>query len=160
VLNAVVVIGILIMFACLVYKDITECKLPNWQILVLAMLSLLFSILSELTIEQMDCSAWLINHATALLPVSGFYLAVYVASRGELIGLGDVKLGVPIAILLSSWQEALLTLILANVLAMIIIVPLMITKKISVNKKVPFGPFLITACLLIFFGMKFFVNFF
>lgn len=159
VISAIVGVGILFVFICLIYCDIRYKKLPNIFMIALIVLSLIFTILTEMVIEQKSYSIILSSHFLALLPVTGLYLIIYVVSRGRLVGLGDVKLGIPIAILLP-WQGAIVVLVLANLMAFAVIIPLLITKKIKSNTKIPFGPFLIVACLLTFLGMKFFVNLF
>lgn len=159
VLSGAVALGILTCFGLLIYYDVRSQKLPNWLVIILTVLSLVFLILTEIVIEQKNYSVVMIEHALALIPVFGVYLMIHLFSKGKLVGFGDVKLGIPIAILLP-WQGALATLILANVLALLVFIPILITKKAKLNTKIPFGPFLIAACLLVFFGMKFFVNFF
>ncbi|MDL2328005.1 prepilin peptidase [Ruminococcaceae bacterium OttesenSCG-928-A11] len=159
ILSSIVGISILVVFICLAFYDIRYQRLPNVLIIVQIILCIVFTYMIEVIIEQKDCSVVLITHILALLPVSGVYLLLYVLSKGKMIGFGDVKLGVPIAILLS-WQGALITLGLANILALIVYAPLLLTKKIKLNTKISFGPFLIISCLLTFFAMKFFVNFF
>jgi leader peptidase (prepilin peptidase)/N-methyltransferase len=41
------------------------------------------------------------------------------------------------------WQKALLTLMLANLIGFLVVVPGMLSKKLTRTSKVPFGPFLI-----------------
>lgn len=81
----------------------------------------------------------------ALLVLPGFYGLLYVVSKGQWIGLGDVKLLVPLAMMLASWPLALLVLFLANVLGCLWILPGMLAKKITRTSRIPFGPFLILA---------------
>lgn len=159
ILSGVIGVGILVVFSFLIYSDIRYQKLPNISIIVQITLCLLFMILTEIVIEQKSYAVVLIEHLFALFPISGFYLVVYILSKGKLVGLGDIKLGIPIAILLT-WQEALITLVLANFIALIVYAPLLITKKYNMNTKISFGQFLIFACLLVFAAVKFFVNFF
>lgn len=158
-LSGAVGLAILGVFVCLGYYDIRYQKLPNSLIVLATILVAVFSFLTEIIIEQKSYSTVIIEHILALFPITGFYLIVYVASKGRLIGLGDVKLGIPIGLLLS-WRGALLTMLLANMLAFLILLPCLITKKIKSNTKIPFGPFLIVSGILVFFTMKFFVDFF
>jgi leader peptidase (prepilin peptidase)/N-methyltransferase len=159
VISGIVGAGILTCFGGLIYHDIKRQKLPNYLIIILATLSLVFLILTEVIIEQKSYSILIIDHLLALIPITILYLIVHLASKGKLVGLGDVKLGIPIAILLP-WQGALAVLVLANIAALIVIIPLLATKKIKPQAKIPLGPFLIAATVFTFFVMKFFVNFF
>lgn len=81
----------------------------------------------------------------SLLVLPGFYGLLYVISKGQWIGFGDVKLLVPLALLLASWPHALLVLFLANVLGCLWILPGMLAKKVTRTTRIPFGPFLILA---------------
>lgn len=88
------------------------------------------------------------NSVLALLALPGFYGMLYVVSKGQWIGFGDVKLLIPLAIMLPGWPEALLVLFLANVLGCLWILPGITAKKISRSTRIPFGPFLIIAWLI------------
>lgn len=83
-----------------------------------------------------------IEFVLALVPIAGFYYVLHVISRGEWVGFGDVKLGIFMGLALG-WPLALVTLIIANLLACIVTIPGLLTKKLSRTSKVPFGPFLI-----------------
>jgi leader peptidase (prepilin peptidase)/N-methyltransferase len=89
--------------------------------------------------------------ALALLALPGLYWLMYMVSAGKWIGLGDVKLLVPLAIMLADWRQAILMLFLANLFGCIWIIPGMLSGKLSRTARVPFGPFLILAwvvCML------------
>lgn len=90
-----------------------------------------------------------------LLVLPGFYGLLYVASRGAWIGLGDVKLLVPFALMLPGWEHGILLIFLANLIGCLAIVPGMLTKKLTRTTRVPFGPFLILAFVITFlFGQR------
>lgn len=90
-----------------------------------------------------------------LLVLPGFYGLLYVLSRGKWIGLGDVKLLVPFALILPSWEYGVLLIFLANLIGCIVLLPGMATKRITRSARVPFGPFLIAAFILsVLFGQK------
>jgi leader peptidase (prepilin peptidase) / N-methyltransferase len=77
--------------------------------------------------------------------LSGLYYGLYIASRGRWIGLGDIKLGLVLALGLGQWPFAFLTLFLANVIGCIIVLPGLMVGKLSRTSHVPFGPMLILA---------------
>jgi len=105
-----------------------------------------------------DTEHWL-GLAAAMLPIAGVYGLIYLITRGRAIGLGDVKLGVVIGFLLP-WSAATIVLFAANILAMITIVIMSIAettgkkKKFKLITKIPFGPFLIIATILVFLLSK------
>lgn len=84
----------------------------------------------------------------AVLP--GFYGLLYVLSRGTWIGFGDVKLLVPFAFMLPSWEYGVLLVFLANLIGCLVLLPLMVTKRVGRMTRVPFGPFLILAFVITF----------
>lgn len=80
-----------------------------------------------------------------LLLLSGLYLLF---SLFGWVGVGDGILGFGLALFLSRWELAFLTLFLANVLGCFMMIPLMITKRIGRHARVPFGPFLMVATFI------------
>lgn len=84
----------------------------------------------------------------AVLP--GFYGLLYVLSRGTWIGFGDVKLLIPFAFMLPSWEYGVLLVFLANLIGCLVLLPLMVTKRVGRMTRVPFGPFLILAFVITF----------
>lgn len=79
-----------------------------------------------------------------LLPIAGVYWFIHIFSKGRMVGLGDVKLGIFIGLSLG-WPGALVTLFLANVLGALYSLPLMARGKLKRDSRIPFGPFLIVA---------------
>jgi prepilin signal peptidase PulO-like enzyme (type II secretory pathway) len=149
----VVVAGLMFL---LVY-DARYRLLPNRVLYpVLAVLAI-FWMVSSVTSEQNICSIML-NLGLAMLPIAGVYGLIFLVSRGRLVGFGDVKLGVVIGFLLP-WWGGVMVLGLANVLALLIALPLILTKKTKLNARLPFAPFLILATFLVFFVVKLFVDF-
>jgi prepilin signal peptidase PulO-like enzyme (type II secretory pathway) len=79
----------------------------------------------------------------SLVILPGFYGLLYVVSKGNWIGFGDIKMLVPMALVVASWQNSFLLLFLANFIGCLIILPAMLSKKMARGAHVPFGPFLI-----------------
>lgn len=81
--------------------------------------------------------------------LSGLYFLLYVYSRyknGEdrtWVGFGDVKLNLALGLFLGSWQLAFLTVFLANLIGVLVILPALLTKKLTMKTQIPFGPLLI-----------------
>lgn len=98
--------------------------------------------------QQQFALSQLFNTLYACLILSGLYYVIYVASRHQWVGFGDVKLGLALALLLADWQLALLALFLANVIGTLLIAPLMLSGRIKRHAHIPFGPLLIAGWAL------------
>jgi leader peptidase (prepilin peptidase)/N-methyltransferase len=88
-----------------------------------------------------------INCALAVGVLSGLYWLLWILSKGQWIGFGDVKLGLALALLLGDWKLACLTLFAANLIGCIIVIPGMLMGKIHRHTRVPFGPLLIAGAI-------------
>lgn len=80
--------------------------------------------------------------------LSGLYYVIYVFSKRQWVGFGDVKLGLALALLLANWQLAVLTLFLANLFGTIIFMPALVLGKMKRQTRIPFGPLLISGWLV------------
>lgn len=91
----------------------------------------------------------------ACVVLSGLYYAVYIVSRQQWVGFGDVKLGLALALLLADWQLAVLALFLANLVGTLIFLPALLGGKVKSKAHIPFGPLLITGWFISgLFGAK------
>jgi leader peptidase (prepilin peptidase)/N-methyltransferase len=81
--------------------------------------------------------------AGSIAILSGLYLVLWWASKGQWVGFGDVKLGLALGLLLADWRFAFLTLFLANFIGSLVVLPGLLTKKLTRTTQVPFGPLLI-----------------
>lgn len=96
----------------------------------------------------------------ALMPVSGFYLLLWLIgekSGKPLVGLGDVKLGVVFALLMN-WPGTLTVLMLANIVGSVVVIILMAAGRVKMGTKVSFGPFLMAAFITVFLSGVTFEN--
>lgn len=145
-LAAGVVMGILFVY------DVKWFLLPDKANLALVTLG---AITLGITAAQSgDVFATILSALGAVGILSGIYGVLYLASGGKWIGLGDVKLGVGLALLLVDWQLALIALFFANFVGCLIVIPLLATGKLKRQSHVPFGPLLIIGMILAqFFGM-------
>ena len=129
--------GLIILFA----YDARWFLLPNkimFPVIGVASLSAVLHIVNSTSLIESAVSI-----AAGIGILSGLYLVLYLLSRGAWIGFGDIKLGLALALLLADWRLSLLTLFLANLIGSLVILPALITKKITRSTRVPFGPFLI-----------------
>jgi leader peptidase (prepilin peptidase)/N-methyltransferase len=82
-----------------------------------------------------------------LILVSGFFGFLYLASRGSWIGLGDVKLGLFLGLLLG-WKMSLVMLMLAYVGGALVGVVLILLRRKTMKSALPFGTFLTASSLV------------
>lgn len=102
-----------------------------------------------------DPALALLSTAIACTILSGLYFVLFIISKGAWIGFGDIKLGIVLALLVADWQLAFLTLFLANLIGCALVIPGLLSKKLSQGSRVPFGPMLITACFVVMlFGQE------
>ncbi|OGY63098.1 MAG: hypothetical protein A2745_01620 [Candidatus Harrisonbacteria bacterium RIFCSPHIGHO2_01_FULL_44_13] len=94
---------------------------------------------------------WL-NHLFAAFLAAAIFGAIIFLSRGRGMGMGDLKLGTALGLLLG-WPDILLALILAFVIGGIFGAALILTRKKTMKSSIPFGPFIVAGVFLaIFFG--------
>lgn len=148
VLFAIWLIIVVFMTALLVY-DARWRLLPNKLLWPLVGVAATFAVLCNIGVHHLGLVDFLIQIGLAMIPVAGIYGLLYLMSRGKWIGLGDVKFGLVVGLLVN-WLGAVLVLAGANILGTLMMMPLIIRRKLTMNSKIPFGPFLILATFLIF----------
>lgn len=143
-------VAVVALVILLVY-DLKWFLLPDRVVFPLIAVSAIYA---SLTVAQADdIGSALFTTAGAIFVLSGIYYGLWLISKGRWIGFGDVKLGIALGLLTGSWQLALLALFLANFIGTLIVLPALLTKKMSRSTQVPFGPLLILgAVLTIWFG--------
>lgn len=82
-----------------------------------------------------------------VLAMAGVYWALYTYSKGKWVGYGDVKLAIFMGAVLG-WQKTLLVFMLANVIGLLVILPGLMSRKLTPKSHVPFGPFMIVAFVI------------
>jgi prepilin signal peptidase PulO-like enzyme (type II secretory pathway) len=140
-------IGLVGLTFLLIY-DARHYLLPDVVVLPLIALGIGMFVLRML-IEGTSTAHWVVGAILGLLPVSGVYGLLYLYSKGEWVGFGDVKLGIFMGLVLG-WQGALLALVMSNFIGLLFVLPGMVQGKSSRKTQVPFGPFLIIATFIVF----------
>ena len=88
------------------------------------------------------------------LGTAGFFLAIYLFSKGKAMGFGDVKLALFMGLFLS-WPNILVAMSVAFGTGAIVGLVLIFLKRKTMRSEVPFGPFLILGTFTAFFwGVK------
>jgi len=139
----------LVCFAILFIYDLRHYLLPDKIMLLLLVLSVGIFVL-RMWLQNADIISGAQEALLAMIPVTGVYGSLYLISKGRWIGLGDVKLGVIIGLLVG-WQGALAVLLLSNLLGTAYLLPGMALGKVKRTQHIPFGPFLIVATYIVFF---------
>lgn len=135
-------VGLVILFA----YDAKWFLLPDkitWTVVALGVVTVGLTML-----YSGDPIVTLFNAAGAVGALSGLYLVLYLVSKGQWIGFGDIKLGLGLGLLLVDWQLGLLALFLANVIGCLVVIPFMIAGKVGRTSQVPFGPLLILGAII------------
>jgi len=145
--NFILWLVMLVGFMALVIYDLRWLTLPNRIVYPLVVAAAAVSIMN-LTIFHGGVNG-LEKLVFALLIASGFFYLIFQISKGNWIGGGDVKLGFLLGLLLPTPALAFLTLFTASLLGTVVILPGLASKKLTKSTHIPFGPFLITAAVIV-----------
>lgn len=131
--------------------DIKWMLLPDKLTYSAAIFSFMISVIISVFIQDISFYGWLGDVFFSLLISSGLFWILFLISSGTWIGGGDVKLGISIGLLLSSFEKSFMMLFVASLLGTLFSVPLLIKKGERARKTtIPFGPFLMLSCWMIF----------
>lgn len=139
-------VGLAILFA----YDLKWFLLPN--VVMFGVIELGAASALLVLLQTSDMLGTLASILTSIFILSGVYLLIYIASKGQWIGFGDIKLGLALALLLADWRLAFLALFAANLIGCLIVIPGMLAGKITRTTRIPFGPLLIVGMLVSFFA--------
>lgn len=141
------VIGFMVLF---VY-DLRWMILPNRVIYPMIVLGIMYVLITCLILRTTEP---LMQAIYGILVSSGLFYGLFQISRGRWIGGGDVKLGIVIGLIIGGATQALLVLFLGSLLGSLVSIPLLMS-GVGRKKKIPFGPFLIAATIIVFlFGFS------
>ena len=126
--------------------DIKWMLLPDkivFPLIATALLSLIGQFILGRPINNIYGIIW------AVIIDGGIFWLIFQFSKGKWIGGGDVKLGFLLGLIVGKPEYAFLTLFIASVIATLFSLPLLMLKKLKKTSKIPFGPFLIAACMIV-----------
>ncbi len=84
--------------------------------------------------------------------LSSLLLALYLVTGGRGMGLGDVKLAIPIGLLLG-FEKGLVWIMTTFIVGGIFATVLLLFKRVNLKTKIAFGPFMLIAFwMIVFFG--------
>lgn len=143
----VIWLAILIGLIALAVYDSKWQLLPNRIIYPLSAVAALYAII-HIVANPRPLTA-LVDTILSVLIGGGIFYVLFQVSGGKWIGGGDVKLGWLLGLIAGTAGRSLLLLFLAAILGTLFSLPLLMTKRLSKNSKIPFGPFLIVAIVVV-----------
>lgn len=143
-----VLVGLVALF---VY-DLKWMELPNriiFPLIGLVIVQIIFIAILNSSIEPLKLGLF------GFGAIGGVFYLLFAISNGKWIGGGDVKLGFLIGILLADPAKSVGVIFLASLLGTITLVPIILLGRYKSHMKLPFGPYLITATVvMMLFGDK------
>lgn len=150
----VIWLAILIVLITLFIYDLRYMLLPDKLTLTLFVLTL--AQLIGLLIFSGGDKSIIVDALLGVLALGGFFYVLFQVSKGRWIGGGDVKLGAGLGVLAGDLPNALMVLFFASAIGTVVSAVLLITNKASKKSQVPFGPFLVSAAIVVrLFGQTF-----
>lgn len=141
-------LGLLVSFMALLVYDIRWMILPDKLVLITTLGSALLAFLRFMDRPTMQN---FLNPLWGVLCIAGLFYVLFQVSKGKWIGGGDVKLGVSLGLLVGGPSNALLTIFVASMLGSLAGLPMLLRNRKAMQARIPFGPFLIIATILVFF---------
>jgi prepilin signal peptidase PulO-like enzyme (type II secretory pathway) len=134
-------------FAALIIYDVRWTVLPDritYPLLSLAIVQAFLKVIYNTDhIGRFAVGFW------GLVVGGGIFYLIFQLSDGRWIGGGDVKLGAMLGLITGGPIKAMLVLFMAALIGSGYSLPLLAAKKIKRDSQVPFGPFLIIACIIV-----------
>jgi prepilin signal peptidase PulO-like enzyme (type II secretory pathway) len=142
----IVWLAFVVMFVALTLYDLKWFLLPDKIVYPLILLAALEVIV--VAVANKDAGG-LLNAALGGIIISGIFYALFQLSGGAWIGGGDVKLAVVLGLLAATPLKALLVMFLSSVIGTICSIPILLKGKKGLQAKVPYGPFLLAATVVV-----------
>lgn len=137
----------LVGFMALVVYDLRWMLLPDR--LVLPLIGLAIAQVVLLSVLQQS-PGLLLEAFWGLLFLAGLFYALYQFPGRQLIGGGDVRLAVCLGLLVGGPLSAILLLFLSSIIGTLFSLPLLASGRKALSQKVPYGPFLIIATVIVY----------
>lgn len=139
-------------FMILIVYDLRWMLLPNNIVYPLVGVALV-GLVAQVVLRS-DASL-LLDALWGVVCLFGLFWVLFQVSGGRWIGGGDVKLALALGIIVGGPANALLVVFISSLIGVIVTVPLIIQRKKNYSSRVPFGPFLMVACMVVFlFGQQ------
>lgn len=132
--------------------DLKHFIIPDNIIYLAVAIAFLFNILNSYFVTHN--SYFIANSLGAAFSAALFFLLIVLVSKGQWMGIGDIKLAFFMGLFLG-FPNVLLALFSAFFLGAIIGIGLVISRKRTLKSEIPFGPFLVTGTFLaLFWGSR------
>lgn len=137
------IVGVLLLVVLI--ADLKYYIIPDLAVVLLTIVTLLyrFTLVSLGVMQYRDLGFAVIG----MLVLVAFFYSLWYFTKGKGFGFGDVKLAVPLALILG-WQKTLVGIFLAFVIGAAVGVALILANKRKLGQVIPFGPFLILGTVL------------
>ena len=150
-LSSIVFLSILsLTFIMIFFIDLENFIIPdglNFSIMALGLLKNFIPNLNTSLIHEINQS--IIGGIVGYLSIWLIIFLYKTFKKIDGMGLGDAKLMAGIG-LLFGWQSIPFVLFVSSILGLIFVVPSLIKKQKTMRTEIPFGPFIIVACLIYF----------
>lgn len=140
-------LAMLVILVALFVYDVRWLLLPDKLTYPLIVIGLAMGLLSLAFGQHLSVIQTLLELLYGAASIGGFYALLFIVSKGKWVGLGDAKLGLALGLALG-WQLGILTLVLANLLGTLVVLPGLLSKRLTRTSKIAFGPFLIIAFII------------
>ncbi len=137
----------IVLFMALIVYDM------RWMILPDKLVAILVFVIATQTLATAIITGNIGVIVTAFWGVictAGLFYALFWVSDGKWIGGGDVKMAVGLGILIGGPLPAVMMLFLASLGGTFVAIPLLARGKAARDTKLPFGPFLIVATMVVY----------
>jgi prepilin signal peptidase PulO-like enzyme (type II secretory pathway) len=152
------------MLLLIAYIDILLNIIPDELNLALGAVGIIVTILAAQSLGAMNLSflapysiifglqsnVWM-SHLIGALFGGAFFGGLVAITRGRGMGIGDIKLAVPLG-LLFGWPDILVITMLAFIIGGILGLALISSHKKSMKSTLPFGPFIVLGTAIVFFA--------
>ncbi|MDP4007178.1 MAG: prepilin peptidase [bacterium] len=146
------------LLAVFVY-DLKHYLIPDKILYPAISLVLLWQVLLQFQVVENLLSVSFWEALLSGLGATGFFLAIYLLSKGRAMGFGDVKLALFMGLFLG-FPNILVALAFAFGAGALVGLVLIALKRKTMRSEVPFGPFLVLGTLVVLFWGETLVNFY
>lgn len=144
----------LTILSALFWYDYRWFILPSKLIYPLLFVSVFYLIVRGFVADY-DLAEFLLLPLAGAVFLSGLFFVLHWLSGGKWIGFGDVRLAIPLGILIGSPILSWVMLFLASILGIIVALPGIVNGSKKMTSKIPFGPLLIMASyVVVVFGQS------
>jgi len=136
-------VGVILIYIFII--DLNYMIIPDKAVIALAGLAIMYR-LSLVASGIMQVSDLYKTIAAALVS-SSFFFALWFFTKGKGMGFGDVKLSIPLALLLGA-QKTIVGLFFSFVIGALVGLSLIMFGKSKMKTAIPFGPFLVVGTVI------------